>query len=480
VCCVLFATSTAPKDIPVQADFPSALLPFGWSTLLEQVLEQLAQQGVAIVDLVVSARPEDFRALLGNGERWGLQLRWHLAKDASTPYGIVRSFGWHAEQRVLIGHADRMVPDTVLAAAIAQDLMVGHTLETDVLQWTGWGSTTAGALREQVLHCDALALGQRLCGLAKRINPIALADLRHITCAEDLLALQQQAMAAQSMVRLPATWIQTDWGAHSPDAVIQAGAQMQGPCLVGPGCFVAAGATVGAGTVLTQDVLISSGASVRHSLVLPRTFVGQEIALEQTIVSAGRVQHLRWGVRTVLPSTDGLLLDLSPNPRNSVPWLSRATAVLLCVALAPWALVDGLVRRLRALPQRWQACAIALGHDADSGVLRLRNLRVAIPNQHGVGLFIAQYGAWLDVAQGRRCWFGARARSQSQWYALGRDWQLLLANTPVGCIHAPAWSQSQEDRQEAEAAADVFFAVTQSMPTRLRIFGLALRKLFKK
>jgi hypothetical protein len=310
VCCVLFATSTAPKDIPVQADFPSALLPFGWSTLLEQVLEQLAQQGVAIVDLVVSARPEDFRALLGNGERWGLQLRWHLAKDASTPYGIVRSFGWHAEQRVLIGHADRMVPDTVLAAAIAQDLMVGHTLETDVLQWTGWGSTTAGALREQVLHCDALALGQRLCGLAKRINPIALADLRHITCAEDLLALQQQAMAAQSMARLPATWIQTDWGAHSPDAVIQAGAQMQGPCLVGPGCFVAAGATVGAGTVLTQDVLISSGASVRHSLVLPRTFVGQEIALEQTIVSAGRVQHLRWGVRIVLPSTDGLLLDL--------------------------------------------------------------------------------------------------------------------------------------------------------------------------
>jgi hypothetical protein len=65
----------------------------------------------------------------------------------------------------------------------------------------------------------------------------------------------------------------------------------------------------------------------------------------------------------------------------------------------------------------------------------------------------------LDVAAGRRCWFGARPRGHSQWYALRPEWQKILSRTPIGLLHAQAWSDDRLQREEAWAAADIYLAV---------------------
>ena len=106
----------------------------------------------------------------------------------------------------------------------------------------------------------------------------------------------------------------------------------------------------------------------------------------------------------------------------------------------------------------------------------MQTLRCAPASADGAGHWLAHYGEWLDVLQGRRNWFGVRPRSQSEWYALGRDWQLLLASTPVGCLHAPAWQGDLGDGLEAEAAADVYFVVRQSLAEQWRILSLLLRR----
>jgi hypothetical protein len=106
----------------------------------------------------------------------------------------------------------------------------------------------------------------------------------------------------------------------------------------------------------------------------------------------------------------------------------------------------------------------------------LQHLRCAEVGQSGAGRVLASYGAWLDVVVGHRSWFGARPRSQSEWNALSRDWQLLLANAPVGCLHAPAWSEGDGESPESRAAADVFFAVRQSVGERTRLLFSVLRQ----
>ncbi len=476
---VIFATATVAKDVPVPGDFPLALLPYGWRTFIEAALEQLADLGVRQLDLVVSSRPEELRQLLGLGERWGMTLRWHLVKDAASPYNILRALGLDANQRVLLGQAGRLVSERALAALVENDQTAALASEQDAVLWAGWASVRAGRLLHLPPHSDERALGSFLCQQQSPLLLIDAAEWVSVNNAADLLAAQNKTLTDEALTKLPATWLQTPWGAYSPEAVVQDGALMARPTLVGPGCVVAAGARLGPGTVLTRDVIVSSDATICRSLVFPDTFVGQGLELDETLVNAQSVEHLRLGVRTVLPASEGLLLDLHATDASGTSWLSRAVAGLVCLLVLPWLALDTLLRSVRGLPLRWQTRLAVAGRDADTGEVLMQTLRCAPAStaQDGAGHWLAHYGEWLDVLQGRRSWFGVRPRSQSEWYALGRDWQLLLASTPVGCLHAPAWEGGVGESLEAQAAADVYFVVRKSLGEQLRILrGLLRRK----
>jgi hypothetical protein len=470
---VLFATSTAPKHVPVSSDFPSALLPFGCTTFIERAIEQLANHGVRHIDLVVSSRPEELRRVLGQGERWGVQLRWHLAKNSATPYGLLRSMGLPSQQRVLLGHADRLVNDEALSSLIKKDQIAATVHEQTGMVWSGWGSTTAEMLQTLAQHSDECSIGAFLCQRATHLQVLDPDEFVGVADAAQLIEAQHMAMSKEAMDTVPATWLRTDWGAHSPDATIHAGSVIVGPVLIGPGCFVAAGARLGPGTVLTHDVVISSGTTVVNSLVLPQTFVGQGLELDEAVVNGCSVQHLRLGVRTTLPRSDGLLLDLQPTGVVRAGWFSRFTAAVACLAFLPWLVIDSGLRRLRGLPLRWNKRLVAMGRSTDTGEIQLKTLRCARSTGYGTRQILSHYGEWMDVVAGHRSWFGSRPRSQSEWYALGRDWQLVLASTSVGCLHAPAWSDGSGESLESRAAADVFYAVSQSFVARMRIVRAA-------
>ncbi len=471
---VLFATTSVASDIPVTGDFPAALLPFGCSTFLEHTLDQLAGVGVRDLDLVVSARPEELRRLLGQGERWGMRLHWHLAKDGATPYGILRALDLEPTQRVLLGHADRWIADEAMAELFERDLVLAQTSAQQGLDWAGWGCATAAQLQAVSPHGDEAALGTLLCSSTTQLKLLHASQYIGVRSARQLLQAQQWALGGEALQGVPATWLRTAWGAHSPDAVVDADAVLQGPVLIGAGCVVAAGANIGPGTVLTRDVVVSGGCSISRSLVLPQTFVGDGLELEEAVVNGPIVQHLRWDVRTELAPSDALLLDLRAPPSLRPTLSARATAALACGLCLPWLAVDTALRHVRGLPLRWRAQEVALGSHTGRTRLQLQTLRCARPTERGLGRLLAHYGAWLDVVAGHRCWFGARPRSLSQWYALNRDWQRLLVNTPVGCLHAPAWSDGHGSALEAGAAADVFFAVSQSALQRVKILLTAL------
>ncbi len=472
---VLFATASAPQDLPVAHDFPTALLPLGCSTFIEQTLEQLSNAGIRKVDLVVSARPEDLRQQLGNGERWGLQLSWHLAKDPRTPYGILRSLGLGAGDRVLLGHADRWIADQALASLIERDQFLAQGGEGEGIRWTGWSSTHAARLESVSAHCDEAALGLFLCQPDAKLLMLEPGQFASVENAQQLLQAQRLALEPAPAIGVPATWIRTVWGAHSPDALVHADAEIEGPALIGPGCLVAAGARIGCHTLLTCNVVVSAGSIVRNSIVLPHTFIGSGLELDDTIVNARSVQHLQLGVRTVLPISEGLLMNLKDDQRARVSWLTRGTAAMACLLVLPWLAMDTGIRQLRGLPLRWTKRLVAMGRDAESGEVRLQTLRCARANESGAGRLLASYGAWLDIVAGHRSWFGARPRSLSEWYALGRDWQTLLTSTPIGCVHAPAWSDGRGESLEARAAADVFLAVNQGAATRIRLLFSTLK-----
>jgi NDP-sugar pyrophosphorylase family protein len=76
----------------------------------------------------------------------------------------------------------------------------------------------------------------------------------------------------------------------SPEARIDEGAVIEGPCFVDAGAHVRAGATVGPYSVIGRGVVIEEDAVVRGSIVWPNGRIGRDASVEDAIV--GRNAHI--------------------------------------------------------------------------------------------------------------------------------------------------------------------------------------------
>jgi hypothetical protein len=472
---VLFLTTPSASDIPLSEPQPACLLPLGHASFAERVLDSCAQAGLREIDLVASDQPERLRALLGDGWRWGLRLRWHLAKDSTTPYSLLRTLQRLGADSLLLGHAHCWLDAAALRQLLAAPPSLALAPE-GVEDWTGWARIKPEQLDDLSCHADEDSLAQLL---LRRINSRLELSRRQWAwagSAAELLAAQSLGWPEPDQQPLPATWIRQPWGAVHPEAHVHPQARIEGPVLIGPRCLVEGGATLGPHTVLTADVLVAGGAVVRQALILPNTYVSGQVTLDHVLAQGNAVQHLGWNARTTLAPTDGLLTELSGRPPAKAGWLARALALVVLLAAAPLALLLQLWQALRSRPGGWRLQHSVLGRNPTQGTLQMVALRCAHQGAGFSGWLLGRYGALLDILQGRRRWFGVRARTPAQWYALRRDWQQLFEQQAVGFFHAPVWREpGQADDLEAQAAADAFLSVQTGWQMRWQMLAVLLR-----
>lgn len=460
---VVFATTRSSGDMPLASDHPLALLPLGHQTLIEHLLARLSEAAVKHVDLVVSDRPQELRALLGDGSRWGLRLQWHLAKDPSHAYGVLDNVAFRQAQRLVIGHADRSLSLEMIKALASGDgwLMDAHA--ENIPGWSGWGSLQPARLTARCADLDRRALGLQGPALGLPLRLVQTPDGEALQSARQWLLAQPGGDGSLSADAVPASWIRKPWGAQSPLAVVDAAAVLIGPVLIGPGCIVASGAQVGPQVTLSKDVVVSSGTCIEHSLVLPGSYIGEGLNLAQCIVNGARVRHLSLGVESRLPTADALMLSLDQQSGDDSSWTGRAFAAMALTLAAPVLVAHVALRRLSGQGPAWIKREVVLGrpdgaHGPETIVLRCG------PAAGGWLLrLLALVGGLMDVAAGRRAWFGMRPRSEGQWYAMRAEWQQMLSGRAIGLFHAPAWADDAKHLDEAAAAADVFASVMSPM-----------------
>lgn len=472
---VVFMTHERPADVPGEEQRLACLQPMGSATFVERVMDSCALAGIRDMDVVISEHPEAVRQVLQDGAPWGIRIHWHHAKDSASPYKVLRGMALDPAQRIVMGHAHHWVASRVIGE-LAQCHGVALQLSGDVA-WAGWFSTDATTVDALGPHQDYESLTLRVRGMQSARCVIAQQH-EHAQCqsAADLLSAQQHALDGNQEAAIPAAWLRMPWGAASPDAVIHADAVIQGPVLIGPACVVEAGAQIGPDTVLAREVYVARGARVRHSLVLANTYVGGQISLENALAQGNSIQSLKWSVRTVLSPSDAMMAPLRSGTTGTTPLSSRLLALLAALGLLPLLLPALLLQWATTGHRLWRS--VQAVRSRVFGQAGLSCVSVRVPHSHrSADRWLALYGAVLDIVQGRRSWFGLRPRQESEWYALGRDWQELFGRTTIGLFHAPAWKDpSGQPDSEAFAAADAFMAVQSSLSGRVKIlYTYALR-----
>jgi hypothetical protein len=216
-------------------------------------------------------------------------------------------------------------------------------------------------------------------------------------------------------------------------------------------------------------VFVASGAKVTHSLIMSNTYVGGQVTLENSVAQGNSVQSVKWDVRTVLRDSDALLTALKGHSRRSTPVLSRLLAVAAFALLVPALPALAFCQWLQSRRILWQRVPVVGAKNPDRDQLDLLELRLPIEDQP-IHRASAYFGALLDIMQGRRNWFGIRPRNESDWHALGRDWQDLFSGRAIGLFYAPAWKENSLSlSHEAYAVADAFMTVQGTATGRLKI-----------
>jgi lipopolysaccharide/colanic/teichoic acid biosynthesis glycosyltransferase len=108
----------APGLAPMNERYPGPLVPLVDRPFIQHVVEYLAAQGITRFDFVLSHLPEKIEHHLGDGRRWGSTFTFHLVRDPTRPYRILKvlDFAKEGPEPLLLGHADRL-PAIPLAAA---------------------------------------------------------------------------------------------------------------------------------------------------------------------------------------------------------------------------------------------------------------------------------------------------------------------------------------------------------------------------
>lgn len=389
---------------------PLALLPVLGKPLLAYWLEHLADLGIREVRILAADRPDQVRAFVGNGARWGLDLevvpalRELSVIEARAKYRAKDETDWPSAQHDVV-MMDRFpgLPNLPL--------------------FDSYGSWMA-AVQAWLPH----------------------SALRHRVGVREIK---------------PGVWL----GLRSR---ISSSAKVQGPCWIGENVWVGENSKIGPYTVLENRVVVESGVEIANSLIGPETLVGHLTEVKDSLASGSTLINWRSGSRTNVP--DAFLMCSLARPQRQPKagnWFGRLVAALLMLVTSPVAMLFVLTAKLRNRPSLREGWAVRPQISAGSppgNMVRYYELA----NSRG---WFRMWPQLWNIVRGDFAWVGNRPLGPAEVAQLESEFDRLWLAAPIGLISlADAEGVAESFTDDARACAS-FYAVRANWRLDLSILA---------
>jgi hypothetical protein len=393
---------------------PLATLPVLGKCLIEHWLEHLVTLGAREVRVLVADRPEQVRALVGDGARWGLPIEVTPELCELTPAEASAKYRAESDTDWLAAPNDVVVLDHLPGLPEAPLFASYENWFAAMLKWMPRATTP------------------------ERIG------LREIQ---------------------PGVWT----GLHTR---VSSRAELRAPCWIGENVFIEPDAIIGPGVILEDRVFVEAGADISNSIIFPETFVGQLSEVRDSLAWGDTL--INWRNSATVKVPDAFLLGAlrktaaTPVVAN---WAGRLAALMVMAITAPAALfvalkanargeaafqtstaaiasggtlayqeLTGTDSWLRRWPQLW---SIARGDFAWVGNRPLTPVQAAQLTSDFERLWLSAPVGLVSLADAEGCRepHSDEARAHASFYAVRADWQLncsilarVLSATLIGAF----------------------------------------------
>ena len=488
---LVFADRQGSELAPLTDQVPLALLPVAGKEVLVHCIEDLVGAGVRELVIVVSALADQIEAAIGDGQRWGVGIRYVLSRGEEDPAAVWRRLIL-SEDLPLVALRDDVLrtpavagfleqaqgwPGTVLAAIPGDprgglvllraraDMPLGHeqdlSLAFSLLNWPAPLRADASSAVIQLLPLAAVTFN-------------LLNDLpAYHRANRDLVAGRLPGMTVPG--RLLALGLRV-----GPRARVVPRSLKQGVAYVGANSRVHPEAELLGEVVIGDEVVVDRGATIRDSVILSRTYVGELIEVANAIVVSNLLIRVDTGA--VLRISDTLLIaDLAAGGMGggAARWFDRLLGLLLLVLSLPlWPLAALLAyREARGRPLLGSRAylgnrPVSPGLDGrEPCPLELRHWRISVPVLSKLPWLIA-------VIRGDLRLVGVSPLTPEESDARREDWQFVRDQAPVGLFGPTQLDLPAQAPIEERLLSDAFYAGQRTWLSDMGFLWQGLRRLF--
>jgi hypothetical protein len=458
---VVVSTGHCPAMQGLAGQEPLGLLPIAGRPFLHFIVECLVDSGVSEVDCILSEMPERVENSLGDGTRWGIQIRYHLVRDPARPYGRLAVLGITQGEPVVLAHADRLPLWKFDASKPSPELVFANG------EWTGWGLLPGSVLCNLIGDLDEAGLSAELSGRlnARSNTPIVLSVRTFEEFLEANWAVLEKRFPNLMLGGREAgdgIWISRNVSLHPT-------ARLTAPVYLGENSRISAGVQLGPRVVIANNCLVGQSSMLSDTVVFGGSYIGESLELTNAIVDRNRLVNVSVGAAITI--ADNFILgsfverQLRHFARRAA---SRIVAGLLSILTSPLLLLSWLWCVLtRSGPAICRKTVVRLPAAADQFEDGTYNL---ISFCASTGVHIHSGGAHeffqhflpglINIARGHLAMVGVAPRSAEEINALPRDWKQLCLGSVAGLITEAYVIHGAAPAEDLLYSAEVFYVAT--------------------
>ncbi len=341
---LLLADRLGTALLPLTNRTAPALLPVLAKPLAIHTIEALVTAGIR--DLVVATSPfsEELKRTLGSGERWGVTIEYVLTRGGENPGDVLSRLGGRLLAPFLVLRGDILI-NPFLGAFLEKAQHVPGDLVTAI---AGGAFTGVTLVRKTEVACTLPVSPEESATWKAPKTSLEIEGAAYSGC-ETLLAYHQANMDAlngkfEGLIpagQQVAVGVTLGRRSKFPLRTVRAW-----PVFAGSRCEVHPEAELAGNVVLSDSVIVDRGATVKNSVVLPNSYVGELVEIENAIVWTNDLIRVDTGA--VAKVTDRFLLaDLEEAPvgeafENTFHRLCGFVLLLLSLPVWPVALLLSL------------------------------------------------------------------------------------------------------------------------------------------
>ncbi len=465
---------TRIPQIPSAEDplhIPSFLFPIQGKPFLQHSIEYIEQLGVKQLYVYLFDHAQEVEALIGDGERWGLEVSYFLLKEQKDLLSrIVNADYAEADEIVLFGNG--LVLPMISKELLAGNKEVGFTdPEGNCLQWA-----------------------------AVKKGSISQFDL---VSAEPESPLKEREALPYLAVRTGAEYIRSLKSALDKQfkGLIVIGHELRNGLWVGPGVKLPKNTTIvppvyineqtqlsdnnsiGPYVEIGKGCVIDEGSFITESVIFDHGYVGKQLDIKRSIIHKNQI--LNTEVNTIYNATDEIFLSHIESSRSThVPLFSRFIALLLFIICLPIHIVMTFAHIIKhgvafkrievvKLPQM-----IRTDDNYNTMVIRSYKNRRELEGRLVKHLLFILIPGLGSIVTGKMRFCGLQPRSPEEVSHMNDEWKELYLASSLGLISEGEILYRTKQEEEMLYASDIFYSVNDSLLYNIKLVGKYLFRLF--